>query len=114
MNRNNHSFRSDGLRGLSDCCIEILGLIKRIFGISWGAADSFLLQLNNNRFWDVALGGTATLLLLGFLWAQLDPFGLGRASDMYSEQIIDRIIRPLKKSIFPVFTPKTCSPQQLA
>lgn len=22
--------------------------------------------------------------------------------------------RPLKKSIFPVFTPKTCSPQQLA
>jgi len=25
-----------------------------------------------------------------------------------------RAIRPLKKSIFPVFTPKTCSPQQLA
>jgi hypothetical protein len=30
------------------------------------------------------------------------------------EYWIGRLNRPLKKSIFPVFTPKTCSPQQLA
>ncbi len=47
---------------------------------------------------------------------------LGRLKDLpvHSKVVVfcrgvrNAVNRPLKKSIFPVFTPKTCSPQQLA
>jgi hypothetical protein len=39
---------------------------------------------------------------------------LKKVRDLPEELFQREANRPLKKSIFPVFTPKTCSPQQLA
>lgn len=88
----------DGLQGLSDQCLKLLEFANRWPGFK-GVAVRYCEKVKDNyRFWDVALGGVTVLLILGFVWAQLDPFGLGRASDMYSEQVIDRVMSPFYQS----------------
>ncbi|MEF2145034.1 MAG: CHASE2 domain-containing protein [Desulfovibrionaceae bacterium] len=48
--------------------------------------------------WDVAIGVFVIWGVVGGLWSTLDPFGLGRASSAYSQQIVDRVTAPFYSS----------------
>jgi len=89
----------DGLYGLTNRCEKILNLTSCWFGWKLTPIKTLCITIQErHRILDVASGALLTMLVLGFIWAHLDPFGLGRTSDMYSEKIINRVMSPFYKS----------------
>jgi hypothetical protein len=89
--------RNDGLGGGSDRVASVADRM-RAAGYGYGA-DGALTRDGVTVGRPTSMGGLMTTPDS----YMADPDHLGMS-----------VNRPLKKSIFPVFTPKTCSPQQLA
>lgn len=60
--------------------------------------DWLLSRLKAYPFINAVVGTMIVWLVVGFIGVKLDPFGLGRATDVYSDLMINRIVSPFYES----------------
>lgn len=44
--------------------------------------------------WDISLGFFVSCVLVGFIWYWFDPFGIGRQTDLYTQELINTALAP--------------------